>query len=261
MLGALKPAGAWEWAAFGKHPVAPDFINVGSDAPIFGAFSSWLSAGHRSIEAGKGERQRPYSWRFWAKGAGKNHLLCGLFRASSDRIGRRYPLMILGSGEVRAWEKAWNLLPLLFDGLWRRMEDISSGSYPNFDAFREDLLQLGRPPGDRWEFQDRLDRVSGLEAWAEAVRELEKRADAAMGLDQAVFPLDVGGGDDPLLRILCWHDLLYRQKRRTPNAVFIGSVGDRPCLAVLNRPIVNEDFALLCAVDSPKTAGATAEGP
>lgn len=255
MLGAVKPIGPWEWAAFGKHPASSDFISLGSDAPIFSAFSNWLSSGHRILDSKKGECSRLYSWRFWAKGVRKNHVLCGLFRASSDRIGRGYPLMILGSGEIKAWEKEWDLLPILFEGLWRRMEYISSRSYPSFDAFREDLLQLGKPPSSRQEIQSRQDRLRDHEQWQDAVGKLEKQADAVMRADQSYFLLDAGFFDDPFVRIGFWHYLLCRQKRRTPNAVFIGSVTDRPYLAVLNRPIVNEDYVRLCSIDGPN------EGP
>lgn len=249
MLGAIKPVGPWEWAAFGKHPVASDFISIGPDSHIFSAFSNWLSSGHQVLEAKKGECPQPYSWRFWAKGAKKNHVLCGLFRASSDSIGRCYPLMILGTGEIRAWERGWDLLPILFDGLWRRMEYISSRSYPTFTSFRDDLLQLGRPPADWREVQGRQDRLRDQEDWAEAAMTLERQADAVMRAEHSSFLLDAGFFDDPFVRVGFWHYLLFRKKYRTPNAVFIGSVTDRPHLAVLNRPIVNEDYVRLCSID------------
>jgi type VI secretion system protein VasJ len=249
MLGALNSVGPWVWAAFGKHPVASDYLSIGSDAPIFSAFSNWLSSGHRALAPKQDKCPRPYSWRFWAKGVRKNHVLCGLFKASSDRIGRCYPLMILGTGEVRAWEKGWDLLPLLFENLWRRMESISSRSYPAFDAFREELSHLGKPPAGRQEIQQRQEQLRRHERWEEAARAMERRADDVMRAPQSIFRMEDGYFDDPLVRIGFWHYMLCRRTRRPPNAVFIGGVTERLYLAVLNRPIAYEDYVRLCTVE------------
>ncbi|WP_373500921.1 type VI secretion system-associated protein TagF [Desulfococcus sp.] len=261
MLGAVTPIGRWEWAAFGKHPAAADFIRVGEDLPIFSAFSGWLASGQKALDAGRGRETGSYSWRFWARGARKDHVLCGLFRASSDRIGRCHPLMILGTGEIRAWEKGWDLLPFLFEGLWRRMESISSGPYRAFEPLRDDLLHLGSPPSDWREIELRRDRMREHEAWAAAARKLADRAEAAMRADLTFLRMDAGFFEDPFVRVGFWHDLLFRQARRTPNAVFIGSVTEAAYLAVLNRPILTEDYVRLCTIDGPNDGLKQPPGP
>lgn len=246
MLGAVGP---WEWAAFGKHPAALDFIRIGRDLPIFSAFSGWMASGQQALETGKGRRTGGYSWRFWARGARKDGLLCGLLRASSDRIGRPYPLLVMGTGEIRAWEKGWDLLPLALEGLWRRMESISSGPYRAFEPLREDLLHLGNPPADWRDIQDRRDRMRFAEAWAAASRQTAARAAEAMGAERAFLRMDEAGLQDSFVRVVFWHELLHRQGRRVPNAVFVGSVTEESFLAVLNRPIVTEDYIRLCSLD------------
>lgn len=246
MLGAV---GRWQWAAFGKHPAALDFIRIGRDLPIFSAFSGWLTSGQQALETGKDRRTGAYSWRFWARGAGKDHLLCGLLRASSDRIGRPYPFLMMGTGEIRAWEKGWDLLPLGLEGLWRRMESISSGPYRAFEPLREELLHLGNPPADWREIRDRRDRMKAAEAWEEASRRFAARAAEAMQAERTFLRMDEGIFEDPFVRVAFWHELLHRQGRRTPGAVFIGSAGEESCLVVLNRPIATEDHVRLCTLE------------
>jgi len=249
MLGAVNTGGHWAWAAFGKHPVAADYIHAGSDAPILAALSNWMSSGQQALTSSKKECPRPYSWRFWAGGVRKHHVLCGLLRASSDRIGRCYPLMIVGTGEMKSWEKGWDLLPLLFEGLWRRMESISSRSYTAFDAFREDLRHLGKPPSDWHDMRRRQEGFRSHERWAAAADAMQQQAAAAMRSPESLFPMDSSYFDDPLLRIGFWHYMLCRQERRPPKAVFIGGVSERLYLSVLNRPIVREDYIRICTID------------
>jgi hypothetical protein len=129
------------------------------------------------------------------------------------------------------------------------MESISSGSYRAFEPLRDDLLHLGNPPSDWREIALRRDRMREHEAWEAAAHKLATRAEAAMRADLTFLLMDAGVFDDPVVRVGFWHDLLCRQARRTPNAVFIGSVTEASYLAVLNRPIVNEDYVRLCTID------------
>lgn len=88
------------WAACGKHPAARDFFRVGQEFPMLKIFSRWVDDGY-TVLARKNNNFLPNSWRFWAKGAVRDFLMCGLIKDSSDRIGRNYPLLIIGTGLLR----------------------------------------------------------------------------------------------------------------------------------------------------------------
>ena len=105
MLGSLKSAPAWKWAAFGKHPVAGDYFNAGPDDPFFQAFSGWVENGYRQVCSGRKNSTDLYSWRFWAKGHQKDSLMCGVGRDSFDTIGRPYPLVVMGAGILPDWQR------------------------------------------------------------------------------------------------------------------------------------------------------------
>ena len=62
------------------------------------------------------------SWRFWAKGANKKALVCGVARDSSDSVGRPYPLLVVGTGPLADWEDEWELLPAACENTWNQMD-------------------------------------------------------------------------------------------------------------------------------------------
>jgi type VI secretion system protein VasJ len=54
----------------------------------------------------------------------KRNADCGLGRDSSDSIGCPYPLLIMGEGRLKGWEKRWSQLPVQLNRTWKRMESI-----------------------------------------------------------------------------------------------------------------------------------------
>jgi len=55
-------------------------------------------------------------------------LVCGVVRDSVDRLGRPYPLLVLGTGSLREWESHWDLLPYACLPVWQRIEYLGASS-------------------------------------------------------------------------------------------------------------------------------------
>ena len=145
MLELVKSKRRWEWMACGKHPVAGDYFRTGANTSVFDAFSNWVETGFHQCNGKIG--QQVYSWRFWAKGYEKEALICGVVRDSSDRLGRPYPLLVMGSGPVKGLKQRWSLLPTFCDDAWRQMENISTKRFEDISsakgktALRDQMLE------------------------------------------------------------------------------------------------------------------------
>ena len=85
MLGALIHPRDFSWAAFGKHPVAMDYIRLAAGTGLMEAVGEWMSKGYDQFIRRTPIVLEPHSFRFWIRGARKGTLLCGLGRDSSDR--------------------------------------------------------------------------------------------------------------------------------------------------------------------------------
>ena len=91
------------------------------------------------------------SWRFWAQVPGKkDNIVCGVVRQSSDKIGRPYPLIIVGTGVLGSCWKKWDLLPSGLDNLWQRMETLAAGRAADVRFF-EDELKCIPSPSETWQ--------------------------------------------------------------------------------------------------------------
>ena len=247
MLGALRNKTNWEWAAFGKHPVAKDFFRLGANLPILDAFSGWLEAGYASLVK-KG-----------AKGVRPDHILSGLLRGSSDSIGRLFPLMIIGSGTMKGWEKSWDLLPFAFDNAWNRMEYMASRPYRDINDLKDDLALLSAP-SSKWKVLSKeREKLRRNFKWDKAFgftlsngKSMEDEIKSISVMDNVMFSLDYGYFNNHFAKVGFWHFAIKSVKKNIPNAVFMGGLENKAYMAVYKRPLANDDFARLCK-PSPKT--------
>lgn len=253
MLGPVKAKETWHWAAFGKHPVARDYFLVGRETPLINAFSGWIQAGYQYLIDQHGRCPEYYSYRFWAKGIQKKQILIGLLKGSSDRIGRRYPLMIAGTGELKGWEKSWDLLPFACENLWTRLEYISTRPFKDVETLREDLDQLSPVPplwkdfeAEREELKEKRKWTPGEDSLSPAIRRMAEKAKASANQEEIFFSLERGYFDDPFSSVGYWHQALKSNRKRLPNAVFIGGFSGSPKMAVYGKPLVPGDFGRLC---------------
>lgn len=115
----------------GKHPGYGDFLRTGISEPVAEALGLWMDATLFSLRDDMGEAW-PAFWddaqdlRFWVGRAvfGQGRTLAGVLRPSRDRIGRRYPLVLVAEGvalapptEVPQEQDVWTRLAAHFDAM------------------------------------------------------------------------------------------------------------------------------------------------
>ena len=223
----------WVWAAFGKHPVARDFIRLGSDLPIFNAFCSWVE---RGFLMNRRDNHSLNSWRFWARGTKRSHLVCGLVRDSHDSIGRAYPCLIIGTGPLADWEDRWDKLPIVLEETWRTMEYLFVKTFTTIHELTDELGRL-RPVCTAFS-----------EHKAFEYDDQDKRADlnyAEPGTHKEGVVHHVIKGDHPFADAARWLNGLVPKNSPVPNAVFLGGVPERSCLVAYNRSLQPADFVEL----------------
>ncbi|RPJ00069.1 MAG: DUF2094 domain-containing protein, partial [Deltaproteobacteria bacterium] len=226
MLGSIGIGRDWRWAAYGKHPVASDYFRLGDDFPLGKGLSDWVDRGYRAIGSVRNSARGPCSWRFWVKGGGKDTLLCGLVRDSSDSVGRPYPLLIMGTGLLKGWESEWDLLPFICERTWDRIEYLSSMVVTDFKKLEEEMKNL-RSPESKWaEFAPRREEFKEKAesdpegAFGQRINVLLQSADGSICLDEGPF-------EDPFMRLNFWHFLLKTHSGAVPNSVFMGGTLER----------------------------------
>ncbi len=243
---------AWQWGASGKHPVGKDYFRVGPEAPFLNAFSDWVENGYGKLNAERGSSRVYNSWRFWAKGAKKGCLLCGVGRDSSDSIGRPYPFLILGEGPLKGWENHWDLLPFAFEKIWAQMEYLATGRFVDFRQMEDEVRGIGSPNPGWTDFESQRAQVPEQEpAFEEQYRWYCGQIESLKEKQEIFIPLKTGepGAYPDSVNLL--HFLLKKIHRgAVPNSVFMGGGPDRISLAVFMRPLVPADFVRLWSVST-----------
>lgn len=244
MLGSLK---CWNWAVSGKHPVAGDYFQIGSDSPMLTALSDWVKKGYQLLISENKYPPDRHSWRFWIKGQKKGHLVCGVVRDSSDNIGRPYPLLIVGEGRLDKWSDYWELLPAVLDKTWNHMEHLSTKRFIDFKQLEDDVPFIINPV-PQW--PDASAFVQGKfnsepndlhKSMKFKIRDLEKNG-------EFLAPIRIGTLFDPVSVAVEWNLLIRKKTKNIPNFVLMGGIPEKVFLAVFNRPLVSRDFVRLWSV-------------
>jgi len=245
----MRAKNSWIWRASGKHPIAADYFQLGATDPLLQAFDEWVDAGFRHWTGSQKNRPANHSWRFWAKGHAKKTLICGVGRDSSDRIGRIYPLLLLGAGPLSGWESNWDLLPYALEDTWRQMEQLSTKRVLDIRHLEEGLATISIPR-DNWK-ELRIQHKLGDGRPGDITRDLEpiwtqlgflsRQADGMVSFSN-------GSHDAQQQQLALSHRLLKERLKAVPNAVFIGGVPEKTCLALFRRPLRVEDFTSLWTV-------------
>lgn len=249
MLGLVKSNRSWNWAAWGKHPVARDYFVVGSRSPLLKAFSDWVEKGYHMSGSKPNDSSNLYSWRFWARGSEKNNIVCGVGRDSSDSLGRSYPLLIIGTGPLQKWEDHWDLLPLACEETWRNIEYLTTKRFLDFKQM-EDGVRIIKPPYPNWsEFTNqrgsRFECSSNNRLFHQDLNGIKESVDSLTKKTEFFVPLNSVSSNDPITLAGLWHSFLKSRIRKIPNAVFFGGTPNDIYLAVFKRPLVPADFVRL----------------
>jgi hypothetical protein len=228
MHGTVRSEG-WLWGATGKHPVAKDYITIGKTTQLMGAFSRWVEEGYARV----GRHDPHYNWRFFAKGLRPSELMCGLIRDSYDGAGRPFPLLITGYGRLEGWELQWDLLPLVLDILWEKIEFICSKRVLDLEELKRDINRLPSPV---------LESV-----FKETPAMDENLSDIHVSGGMVSFHLT--GGGDHLGEIIQRLKVFKMHVPAIPDVVFIGGTFDKTFLVGFARSLHATDFEKLWKLD------------
>lgn len=258
MLGFLKSEQYWYWAAYGKHPVSKDFFRLGRDFPLMKNFSDWVEKGYGMLTSKNKTTHKTCSWRFWAKGTRKEALICGLVRDSSDRLGRPYPLLIMGTGNLNDCEEQWELLPFACEKTWNHIEYLSAQLYNDLKKLEVEILNI-RPPYSAWlefktktennvDFHKTPDNTASqcLKDFKAMASGLSKKTECMISLDDKLF-------HNQTELIYHWHLLFKTHQSSIPNAIFMGGTMENTYLVFFRRPLTPSDFAMLWSANFPDT--------
>lgn len=240
MLGISRQPRAWRWHAVGKHPAAADYIHLRGGPPILDAVADWMAQGYAAVQQPGQQHPAWHSWRCWLQGTQRERLICGVLRDSSDRIGRPYPLLIIGEGPLPRWEQQWPLLPVRLTPVWARIEQAAARKYDNLQALAETVAQLEGPPGDGE--SPPLTASIPADQLTLCQANLDRDRQVMIGLNDA-------GTSHPDTRAAAWHMALGQCCPDIPRAVFMGGTPQRAYLAVMRQPLGTADFVRLWQVD------------
>ncbi len=248
MLGGLIGGPSWDWAVFGKHPVAKDYFQMNLVSPMASAFASWVDAGFRQL-AEDDRRNTVCSWRFWAKGQKKGTVICGLGKSSSDSIGRPYPMMIIGEGGLDKWEKAWQMMLIGLRQTWETIEYTTTRRLRNLEQLETQLSRLPSPR-KQWQRTIRMDTkslVADPQEWDKKIilSDVRKKVSLLEIDGQLIIPLDGQESSDPFQLASAWHVALKHCDAPIPNTVFMGGRPEKNVLALFTRPLIADDFSVL----------------
>jgi type VI secretion system protein VasJ len=238
----------WSLAAFGKHPVAGDYLSLGRVTPLLKGFSSWLDAGYDLVRANA--RDRRGFWRFWAKGP-NSKLICGILKDSRDCHGRAYPLMMAGEGRLPDAGKDWDLLPFACDPTWQALATLGDESSPSITHLSHRLLGIDGPAShwetcrSQWEAARNHGILPGKPALHSDFINKMNNIDGLSRRDHFSVRIDVGRPEDTLIPVTKLLALLKTRSKIEPATVFIGGRDDDRRLMVMKRSLTTQDFKRL----------------
>ena len=244
MLGLNRQNAGWRWKAIGKHPAAMDYFSLNNGTPLMDAIAEWVTKGYEGLMARGPASNGPYSWRFWFRGSKKGTLVCGVGRDSSDRIGRPYPLLLLGEGPLKGWEKIWTLLPTVLDRTWTQIERLATQRFADLNELNEAVTRIpppqiqGPPPA----FADLAPR--DLQGQAEVDRCMQ----ALQHEGRVIVPLGDGADVETSHAAFRWQGKLASCCPETPRAIFLGGHPRRIFLVLVKEPLSTADFIALWSV-------------
>ena len=247
----MKHRNAWKWFVWGKHPGVEDFICAGAQTPLFHRFTKWVDNGFARVAREDELRSRHCSWRFWTQG-GEGDIVCGLVRNSCDSYGRSFPLLYLGTGALEGWMRNCSLLPFAFEQVWKSFEYVGSARYHSVKRLN-DALQLMQPPEAVWDhYRQRIFDEPNLYSAARYEEE-------ASGTNR-VFKIECKLPENLPHDLNFCNQVMPKGALEPPKAVFIGEIGPRIAVAIVNNILTPADFCWLWSFREHQPAGMQSSG-
>ena len=233
-----------------------DYFQIGHVAPLSHAFSAWIESGYQRLLAKNLVGRKLHSWRFWARGIRKGHIACGVGRDSSDSAGRPYPLLIMGTGTLPGWEENWDLLTLLFEGIWIQIEYLASRPLANLNELESQISRFDRPIEDWSALAVRDLRAQGSghghdqNGHASTWGDIQRAGQALLTSSEFLVSIDSFCNADASSLVGFLNRALKSRMDIVPNAVFVGGIPEQTYLAIFTRSLNSNDFERLWSVFS-----------
>jgi hypothetical protein len=148
-------------------------------------------------------------------------------------------------GRLADWARNCSLLPFAFETIWKQFEYVAAARYDTLKGL-SDALQLIPPPESRWrQYQQRFYSAPNLYAHA--------GVDTLFSGTSRLCRIDCRASED-LPQDLCFcSNVVAVRDNGTPTAVFIGELGERIAVAMIDDLLKPSDFAWLWSLrpDSP----------
>ncbi|MCP4717878.1 MAG: type VI secretion system-associated protein TagF [Desulfobacteraceae bacterium] len=232
MLGIGKQKAGIEVSAYGKHPAFDDYFSINMEPPLANALSSWVENGMTS--GGTADKNRETrSFRFWVPGIKKEELILGIVRDSSDRLGRTYPLLIMGRTRMKDRDTKWPAIFSGFEPVFRAFEEMTTIRYQAFKEFEASLLKIQFSEPDFEKSNTSLSNC--LTAWFKMEKE---RSSLVLPVSKLLDKFASHPHEPPKKGI-------FKTNSTPPNAVFLGGLPDNPMVNMYNRPLKTRDFPRL----------------
>jgi type VI secretion system ImpM family protein len=232
----MKTPHQWEWFVWGKHPGMSDFISAGSHGPLFQRFTKWVDNGFAQIMTDEELKSRHCSWRFWTHGT-EDGIVCGLVRNSCDSFGRSFPLLCLGTGALDGWASNCSLLPFAFESVWKNFEYAGAARYHSIQRLNQVLQSTLSPRPDWQRYHQRIFNQPNLNSTAEFEEKSEGR--------NRVFTVACSVPENLPHDLNFCNQIMPQNAQEPLKAVFIGEIGSRIAVAIVDDILVPADFIWL----------------
>ena len=122
-----------------------DYFSIGDQTHFAVAYKKWVTLGYQHYIGNGGDGKQVCSYRFWSKGDSTTSLAVGLLRSSSDTLGRPFPLLLIGTGQLPCWQKMWCVLTNTLENIWAELEKIAGQRDQSLQDISTDLSKISLP--------------------------------------------------------------------------------------------------------------------
>ncbi len=141
----------------GKHPGYGDFLQAGLPQPLVNSMNGWFDATLPPLRDQLGDHWGPvwdaaHDLRFWIGRAVLGRTTVGVLRASRDRVGRRFPFVMLATGVAMPVPLGAGVDQAPWEALEKHMNKMEpvqgsaallEGDLPEFEAEEDAALAEG----------------------------------------------------------------------------------------------------------------------
>jgi hypothetical protein len=257
MLGVFLKSKKWKWAAFGKHPSLKDYFYYGEDDPLFLSIQSWIDRGYQETFNRLSQNPLTASWRFWIKNPSRHFIACGVVRDSSDSLGRRYPICLIGYGYLNQWENHLPLVPVVCEKTWSDMEYITRKESADYIQLKNKMRKISAPLNHWKAFSKQIEDHQSNHCFISRLAEkqlhesrlfeyLQKRLESKKSFILSVR--DTANGHVWEIMTL-FHSFYDHHFSDIPNAVFMGGRPNESYISVFRKALSIEDFKQLWLIN------------